>query len=315
MKFFICVLCMAVVLSLPFDLNAQAISKSNSLKEQYDEVMVNATSDATKQLIYAKDSYSLETMADGDKLNFQTVNLNLDKSLDRFYKTLWINLGIENDKVAQQSMLYKLPIILVTGYDGYYINYWNSNGRGKEWSKKTLYSTVDEEDKLVVNFTLDDYVTVKDLQTREVFRGTRDQLKSRFPHSFLADKDKFEKYKATTINKLIKKDLEYYTYNANAVAKKFSWGITYDIPYWGDRSIDTIAFMTFIQGQVFSGQDSFDSYGFATSRIKKNRAVYGYVLNGKKLYSHNKIGTKPTYFANQFEAATHGYSPDERYMK
>ncbi len=81
------------VMYVPIKINQISVEKSNKVKVEYDEVVATASSDAARQLIYAADSYSNENLAEGKKIDYRDMNLNLDKALDRFYRTLFLNLN------------------------------------------------------------------------------------------------------------------------------------------------------------------------------------------------------------------------------
>lgn len=309
--FFILAVMFLCVLYLPNKINQQIIDKSHTTSNQYDEMLVNATSDASMQLIYAVDDYSNDIQAEGKKVDYRNINLNLDKSLDRFYRTLYLNLNIENDYSRQESIKYQIPIKIATGYDGYYLSYFTSDGEGEKWSDLKKYSMVDDTNNLVIFFTVEDKVTVIDHNTDTTATGKFEDFKNKYPKSCFKDKKTFYSVRNQVINSMIKDDLEYYTYYSNRIAQTNNWNIRFNLPYWGDRAVEGIAFIAFYQGQAFIGSDkTYNTYGYATSHIVLYEGVYGYEKNGRKLYSEKILGDNPVYFSSKYEAASNGYEPN-----
>ncbi|NFL43524.1 hypothetical protein FDB61_17815 [Clostridium botulinum] len=300
-----------LVVYLPVRINSESINVAELSKYTYDEILTSSTDDAAMQLIKTVNNDSIEILGEGNKINYQTMELNLDQGLDRFYRTLFLNLNIEDNYSNQQVVKINIPIKIVTGYDGYYVDHWSTDGRGEEWSDKKLYSTIDNVNNLAIRFTLDDNVFVKNITTGEEFQGNRAEIADKYPKSCLADETTFNQVKGQVINQHIKQDLEYYTYETNAIAKRNGWKLSFNTPYWGDRSINGIAFIAFMQGNEVQGTVKYNNYGYSTTKIVKNKSIYGYTTNtGTKLYSYEKIGDNPVYFQNEFEAAKSGYSPD-----
>ncbi len=310
-NFLLIAIVLIFVMYVPIKINQISVEKSNKVKVEYDEVVAIASSDAVKQLVYAADSYSNENLAEGKKIDYRDMNLNLDKALDRFYRTLFLNLNIEEDYSLQQGIKFRIPIKIATAYDGYYIDYFKKDGQGEQWSELKPYSMVDEKNNLIINFTLDDYVYIKDLSTNVVSEGRRKEFELKYPESCLKDGKTFNNVKGQVINNMIKNDLEYYTYYSNDIAKMNNWQLSYDIPYWGNRAIDSIAFMAFYQGEMFVGSDKvYNSYGFGSTKTVNKKDIYGYKKRGRKMYSTTIDGDEPTYFSNEYEAAIDGYEPD-----
>lgn len=308
--------CLFVMFWIPTHLNSQAIYDAETWKKDYDEIMTNATNDAVQQLIRKSDEYSSDLLGDGvDKVNYQKINLNLDRALERFYDTLYINLNIDRNYASQQALKVQTPIKIVVGYDGYYVDHWNNDGNGEQWTEKKLYTMLDQQNNLVIRFTLDDYVYVTNTETNEAFEGLRKNIELKYPSSCLASEKDFNEIKSQVINQMIERDLEYYTSKTNEIALRNGWQLNFKVPYWGDRTVDGISFVAFIQGTPSVGVNRFNSYGFSTTKLIKNRTVYGYEVNGEKLYSYKKTGSNIMVFSNVYEAASNGYYPDSNYIK
>lgn len=310
-----------MVLVMPGNINENSMVKSDNLKNDYNEAIDNATSDAAKSLIIPSDDYSTELLADGKSADFQKMNLNLKEALNRFYRSLYLNLGIQDSFSKQKELLNKIPVIIATGYDGYYIHTWqetkDSNGRStiiNDWTNKKLYSIIDEKLNIKISFTLGEYVYIQDLTSGQKYEGDRQTFMTKYPSYF---GDSFYKIRSQIINQMIQKDLEYYTYSNNNIAKKNGWKLKFDIPYWGDRAVTTISFIAFLQGNLVTGApDNYNTYGFGTAKIVARKPIYGYItLDGNKYYSPNKSGVNDVELFNVFDAAKNGYSPDPKYYK
>lgn len=312
--FFMITLIVLFSFYLPTKIEQDSIITTETLSKQYDEMLVSATSDATRTLLQASDVYSNELMAEGTKVDYRDINLNLDAALDRFYNTAFINLNIEENYAYKESIKHRIPIKIAVGYEGFYVNSFKTDGSGESWSDIHKFSDVQGD--LVIHFTLDDYVTVTNSKTRVTKSGTREELASSYPNTFLKDEDTFNKVKSQVINSLIQSDLEFYTTRTNQIALRYGWNMNFDIPYWGNRAVDNIAFIAFYQGDAFFGNNKMhDSFGYSASQNVEKKEVYGYTVDNNKLYSDNKLKNvgKLTYFENQYEAAKSGYSPDPKY--
>lgn len=299
---------------LPNRVEQDSIITTEILSKQYDEMLVSATSDATKTLIQVTDSYSNEFFSEGTKVDYRNINLNLDAALDRFYKTIYLNLNIEENYAYQEGIRHRIPIKIAVGYEGFYINSFKTDGSGETWSDIHKFSDVQGD--LLIHFTLGEEVIVTNTKTKVTKTGTRENLASLYPDSCLKDEVTFNKVKSQVINSLIQSDLEFYTTRNNQIALKYGWNMNFNIPYWGNRAIDNTAFIAFYQGDAFFGNDKMhDSFGYSTSQNVNKKEVYGYTLDGNKLYSDNKLTNVGvlTYFESPYEAAISGYAPDPKY--
>ncbi|OPJ60667.1 hypothetical protein [Clostridium oryzae] len=309
----------AMLLLMPGKLNQAAMVKAENTKNEYHEAISSACQDAAKALMIFNDSYSTELGAQGKKENFQKIALNLKEGLDRFYRSMYIDLDIENSYSQQQALMSQFPVIIAIGYDGYFVHTWNEtkeNGKytvTNKWTDKKKYSIFDSKFDIKISYTLDDYVYIEDYKNNKKLEGDRKNFASLYP-SYFSDSS-FKKVKQQVINQLLQKDLEYYTYYCNRIAKQNGWKLKFKVPYWGNRSIDTISFLAFYQGKIFQAQDRYDSYGYGAAKIVEHKQLYGYEKNGHKYYSRHKNGTNLTAYYDEYEAAENGCSPDPEYYK
>jgi hypothetical protein len=308
-----------ILIFIPLDYNQQKMVQSDQLFSQYNEKISNAVEDASKELINNDDSSSFEISADGNKNNYQAVNLNLDKALWRFYKTLYVNFNIQDDPVEQQEIADKIPLKLAVGYDGYYVCSWveqpTSSGTNKlqeTWSNKINYTMLDNKNNIQINFTLDDYVYVTNLNTQVTTQGDQSSFISEYPNSVFGSK--FEGVRRQVITNLIENDLKYYTRNNNELSQKYGLGYNFTIPYIDDTAINNVSFIAFLQGVPINGANKvFNSFALGIARTAQKGKWYGYTVNGVKYY-HNgnfsKTGSNQVIFDSAKEAAEAGYYPD-----
>lgn len=312
---FVIAIIFSCVLTFSVRQNQKLMVKNEIFKTNYNEALTNAVNDASKELIHVNDFASLELMAEGRKVNYKKVKLNLDSALDRFFETLYLNLNIDDNKISQQTVLDNIPLIVAVGYDGFYIHSWQEIKTGNEldvknsWSEKFPFQIIDEKRNLKINYTLDDYVYIENLKTNEKFEGYQNKFKDL--SSYLGEE--FNKSKSQVINQLIKNKAEYYV-NNNHIAQKHNWNLNFNIPYWGDRSINDISFVAFLQDELY-GEKVYNTYGFGTAKIVERAPIYGYEINDKKLYSKHRKGENVTSFYDEYEAAKMGYTPDPMYYK
>lgn len=315
-NFFIIVLVFCMILFFSVTLNQDAMMTSENLKMDYNEAIDNAAIDAAQALLLPDSNDSYEALSYGDDSNFEKLDLNLKEGLNRFYRSLYFNLGIQNNASEQQALLNKIPIMIAAGYDGYYVHTWQEtkvNGKlqvTNNWSSKKKYSVYDTKDNIKISFTLDDFVYYEDLSTGKQYEGNRQTFASKYPNYF-SDAN-FSTVRSQVINQLIQDDLDNYTYSNNAIAKKYGWQLQFNTPLWGNRAITTISFIAFIQGKLIPGTQYYDTYGFGTAKIIKKQKIYGYIKNGVKLYSTQPMGSEINIFDSAQDAAKSGYSPDPK---
>lgn len=305
-----------IMIFMPLLYNNQMEVKNNQLFNEYNDKISTAARDASKELLNNYDSRSIELSADGNKENFQAVNLNLDKALSTFYKSLFLNFGIENDYLEQEKIKNKIPLKLAVGYDGYYICSWEEvkingiNRLQEKWSDKINYSLLDSKSNIKIDFTLDDYVYITNLSDGSQLEGRQSSFISKYPNSIFGDK--FEGLKTQIIMNLIQEDLKLYTSLNNKYSKEYGFEYTFTIPYIGNTSISNVSFIAFLQGVPLKGMDKvYNNFSLGISNVAKSGKIYGYVYNGKKFYSKEKPSnyTSLTLFDSEKEAAAYGYYP------
>ncbi|MBU5228127.1 hypothetical protein KQI36_15960 [Clostridium senegalense] len=306
-------------IALPVKIRQDKMLKAEELKIIYNEVVDNSVKDAASMLLEADDNDSLETLSEGRKINFKQSNLNLDKSLWRFYQTLYLNLNIEDNFAGQEAIKSKIPIKLAVGYDGYYINSWQEIKVGKEikevWHPKSSFMYFDKKNNLNINLTLDDTVYLLDNQGNKEEFEAEDLIGKYDNILFSKDIDNFNKIRKQIIIEKIQKDLELYSSVNNKIAVTNGLEYTFQLPTIDERAINDITFIAFFQGNMLNGIDMYNTYGLGVARIVRQKYIYGCTDGNGKKYYHNNTCTKnynfDLIFDNERDAASNGYYPHE----
>lgn len=308
-------------ISLGIDINQRVQIKAQEYKQIYNEIMYVASEDATMSLL---DQGSISKSVDFDEAykHSKNLQLNINQAVERFYETVYMNLGIKDDKVAQDALKIHLPVQMVVGYDGLYIHTWEnvyntetSSFEVKEiWLPKFFYSYYDSEFGLIVNFTLDDYVYVYNSTAGAWEEGSRADMYSKYPGTLFANVN-FDNIRRQNIITLIQDRLEFYTARYNSIAQNYGKGYMFNVPMidndtW-NNTINDVCFISFLQGLVIPGTDeSYSTYGFGGTRLSLKNKIYGNVIDGVQYY-HSKecsqLAVIDDTFNSRKEAAQKGY--------
>lgn len=303
---------------IPINIKQQKQIRTEQIKRNYDLVVEIATEDAINVMLEPEDSLSLEELSEGYSANIKRFKVNIDKALERFYKTMYINMNIENDEVAQEAFKMYVPLKIIVSYDGYYINTWydTNNGTKEVWLPKRAYTYYDNSNDLIINYTLDDYLYVYNINTAAWDEGKREDIWLKY-HLSIFDISNFDSFRRQIVVEHINKDFQYFINKNNQIASKYGFSYDLNIPsidseIW-NNSIDGITFMAFLQGLHINGLDTFYStYGFSGTEIIKSKKYYGNTINAVKYYHRegcsNTIGNE-VIFDSKVEAAKEGYTP------
>lgn len=308
--------------SIKMDIDQRKLIQAEDLKFRYNEILFAATEDATLSLLQPESSTSEDILKLGYDKKYMEINPNLNKALERFYETLYENMGIENDKVAQDAFKIHVPVKIVAAYDGFYVNAWldvyNSSTGRKEiiemWSPKKPYSYYDSHNGLVVNFTLDDFVFIYNIHTGAVQSGRMSGFSSTYP-GLLFSQTHFDSIRRQTIVECIQKELEYYSVKYNNIAKQLGLGYVYSIPLikeddWNNTIKDT-CFISFLQGLPV-GMRSYNTFGFGGTRVVAAKKYYGNTIGGVDYYhmeACSQLTGSNIKFDSRKEAAQKGFYP------
>ncbi|QNR65216.1 hypothetical protein IAQ67_14970 [Paenibacillus peoriae] len=287
----------------------------------YDGALRTAVQDAAFSL-RLNENQNMETRYDSTK----KIRANKERAVEAFYETLFNNVDIRDDEIAQGVLKRYIPVLAIVDYDGLWI-YTNDTFTNKEgekenrqvWKSKMPFSYADNQGNSL-SFTLDDYVYVYDAQQKQWFEGKREDVASQVNHkiSLLNDPELFDQVRRTTIINVVQKNLEHYINAYNVYARNL--GITYrftlprvDQEEW-NNTVNDVGILSFIQG-VPVGLNYYNSYALGGSRLVKQAVIYGYLRDGIKVYfreSDHYSGVIVEKFSSEFEAALAGYFPGKK---
>lgn len=309
-------------ISVAIDVEQHRQIEALSWQQVYDEIMYNASEDATIALLRQSGQKSHEQIFEGAYKRSKDIELNLEAAMERFLETVYINFGAE-DKVSQDSLKANLPVQMVVGYDGLHIHTWTNvfnadAGRYETreiWMPKIPYSYYDSGNNLIINFTLDDFVYVHNNNTASREQGKRNEIAVKYPVGILTSAATFDNVRRQTIIQLIQGQLEFYTNRANYLSKVYGQGYIYNIPMisgetW-NNTINDVSFISFLQGLPIPGTNkTYSTFGFGGTRLYLKNKFVGSTYNGVKYFHKEgcvRIGTIEEFLDSKKDAAKKGF--------
>lgn len=244
-----------------------------------------------------------------------------DLALAAFYRTMYINLGIEDDTLSQEVLNNYVPAVVVIDYDGYDVyaidEYTEPDGQTivkHLWRPKKPYAYSDKEGN-IIRFTLDNYTEAYDAEAGQWFRGMQRELKESTFIPLLQDSDLFEQKRRTTIVNDIENDLANVINRHNEFAARNGISYEFTLPVisqeeW-NNSIDDIGIMAFIQG-IPIGDQRLNNYALGGGRLVKSPMIHAgtdpttgirYYYRSGCMISLENVET----YSSPKEAAAHGY--------
>lgn len=300
---------------LPANINQENKIEADQLKRKYDLIIEKAVRSGSNHMIDVSNNISFDKLADGYSMPEYKLSINLDNSLNAFFKSLYISFGIQDDPIKQQQIKQYIPAVIITAYDGYYVNYNTiiDNQYANVWDYKKSFAYYDEENELILNFTLDDYLYIYDCSTGIWIEGYRDILNNSLNLSYLSDDSKFDDLRKQVIVNAISKDVEILA-STNKISN--SQGITYKLinNYVGENTFSNPCFIAFFQGLPVSGLNTYNTFAFNAHKIVKATKFVGNSINGTDYYhkescDHINNGTALSIFDTKIEAAQNKYYP------
>ena len=155
---------LVAALLIPLKIQSSEVDTITDVKQSYSHAMETAVDDA------------MESAVESD--HGDDVDLNKDHIIDKFYHTLFINLGCPNDTIKQNAVKAYIPVTVLVARDGFYVNYsttvTTSNGDKiitKNWSKKIPFTYTEANSGRVFTFSLDDNIKIYDPHSNSVSGG------------------------------------------------------------------------------------------------------------------------------------------------
>lgn len=254
--------------------------------------------------------------------SFKRFRADKERALAAFSKTLYLNLGIQDDVQAQNALWWYLPVIAVMDYDGYYVYSMESISvdDGQElmkhvWSPKIPYVHTDSLGN-VVHFTLDSSVEAFHQESGTWFAGWQHEVEGMSGITLLDESVLFDEVRRRTIVNAVQKDLAFYINRHNEIASRNGISYRFSLPVipqeeWVN-SVDDIGLMAFIQG-IPVGDRFYNNYALGGGRLVKNPDYYGGVdpATGLKYFYQSSCSSYPyevrEIFDSPRKAAEAGY--------
>lgn len=258
------------------------------LNHQYDGAMKVAGRDSVDQLrVNAAPNY--ESGYPSEKF----VSVNKQEAFDTFLHSLSLNFESE-DESTQDLLSRYVPVFAVLEYDGFSMNVYSklTTDSGplmeRTWLSKIPFTFSDRAGN-IVQFTLDDYVTVYDAKEQEWYEGPREAVAEDVAIPLLDNPSQFDQVRRDTIVNTVQENIAYRINQHNVYAKGL--GITYKftmplIPHedWYN-TVDDVGVFAFFQGYPYErGGGVYNQYAFEGSRLARNEVYYATTVNGQKVF-------------------------------
>ena len=209
-----------------------------------------------------------------------------EKALAAFSRTLYLNMGIQDDPLAQAALWWYIPAIAVMDYDGYFIyameSFTDSEGNPSwrhAWTPKVPYAYADGDGNSI-HFTLDRRVEGYHLSSGTWHAGWQHELAGTTGIPLLNQSETFEQVRRLTIVHAVQEDLAYYIGRHNEIAARNGISYRFDLPVISQEewvnTVDDIGMMAFIQG-IPVGDRYYNNYALGGGRLVKNPVYYGVV--------------------------------------
>ncbi|MDQ0493328.1 hypothetical protein [Paenibacillus brasilensis] len=272
-----------ILLFLPFgvigDLRVQNQREVQRLEMKYTSALHTAVQDAGA-VLSQNERQEREAGYGSDKF----FRVDKEEALSTFLHTLFLNVGIDGDTVAQRALLDYIPVIVILDYDGYYTfaseTYIDGDGQtaiGSKWSEKKPFAYADSVGNSV-GFTLDNYVHAYDAQNHRWVEGFQKELQGQTGISLLNNPETFEQIRRSTIVHSVQEDLARLINLHNQKAARNGVAYRFTLPTipqeeWYN-TVDDVGLMAFIQG-IPVGDRFYNNYGFGGGRVVRRQAIIG----------------------------------------
>lgn len=271
-----------LALCVNYDVKQETLTEISTKKQRYDAILETATNDATNALV---------TLDRGNNPILQK-----EEAIHTFFQSLYAGFGILHDEMAKQELKGYIPLILITGRDGFYFWYhgeYEENGRTlvERFSEKYPYSyCCNESDGMgiddletvnFIGFTIDDTIHMVDSNSNQVLYGTRQDVFRSYPKlSFLDNPDSFEQIRRETMINAITDKMNQYINRYNRIASRYGISYQFSVPYfdaetWA-RTIDDISIVVVFQGYPFGNEitNTYNQYEIGGARVRKRKYYY-----------------------------------------
>lgn len=283
----------ALVLFLFLDIKTSQLKAVIDEENKMDQCLTNAT-DSSAQVI-AK-SYTTRQLVSSK-----------EESVETFFSSMYASLGLIADPVAQQKIRMYIPVILVTGENGFNILYNDEykidgvKNVAMRWSEQ--YSYYYEDEYFVYGFTLSDIVKIYDkngiLGLKEAYQeidfhevATSDsfkQFRNNHPNHFLLSEEDYYLVRKGAIIKLLNEKMEYYVNNHNYIASQYGIAYQFSLPVIDEseliRTVENPGIIVIFQGYPLTNlNEIYNRCIVAGAQIFKSEIYYIEEKGWYKLY-------------------------------
>lgn len=297
-------------------MDVELLRRTMLLELRYDAALDAAVDAAAQSLILNADQQH-----EARYESVKRVAVNNEEAVAMFYRTLYANFGISGDLIAQGVFNRYIPVIVVIGYDGFYVyaeeEWTDSTGQTvmkPAWGMKKPYAYTDSSGNSY-SFTLDEQVLVYAAATRRWHEGFRADIQEEANLPLLRDAELFHEVRRSTIVNAIQEELAYRINKHNEAASRNGLSYTFTLPTipleeWHNTIAD-VGVMAFLQG-IPMGHKVYNNYALGGSRMMKRPEIVGAVNGNMKVYYRRSCPyaypVEET-FPSEKEAAAKGYFP------
>ncbi|THF74389.1 hypothetical protein [Cohnella fermenti] len=308
------------LLLLPFfvanRLDTEAQRKTLVTELRYDAALDTAVDDAARALLI-----HANPQQDVQYESAKRVPVNKEEAMETFQRTLYMNFGIADDRIAQGVLDRYIPAVVVIGYDGFWV-YGEEEVRSdsgetelrRVWGPKKPFAYRDAQGNSLA-FTLDDRVTAYAAGSASWQEGLRSEIQATTPIPLLQDAERFEQVRRNTIVNAVQNELAYRINRYNRMTARIGVAYTFTLPTISEEewnnSIDDVGVMAFLQG-IPIGSQTYNNYALGGSRLLKRTSIVGALKGTRKVYYRSSCGypfPAEETFANENAAARKGYMP------
>ncbi|MCU6711496.1 hypothetical protein M6D81_22625 [Paenibacillus sp. J5C_2022] len=283
---------------------------------RYDAALDAAVDDAASMLVL-----NANQRQEAEYASAKRVALNKEEALEVFFRTLNAGFGVAGDPVAQGVLHRYVPVIVIVGYDGFYVyaeDEW-TGADGKTvlksvWGMKKPYAYTDSAGNSL-SFTLDQEVLAYDASSRSWYEGLRQDIGHQTSIPLLQDAALFEQVRRSTIVQAIQDELAYRINRYNETVFKSGFSYSFTLPLISDEewnnTVDDVGMLAFLQG-IPMGAKVYNSYALGGSRVMKRADIIGAKKGNMKVYYRSSC--RYSYpieetFSSEKAAAEKGYMP------
>jgi len=262
-----------VIVTVPINfmlsIKTKTLEQTNIRKIEIDHILDTAIIDATTVL-----KQSVEN----------NQKLKKEEAVNAFYKTLCVNFGIVGDSYLEKKIIGYIPAIIIVDNDGLYLlsnnEYIDENNDkviAPTWSAKKPYTYSDNQ--YLYSFTLNDYLTVYDLNSRTIQKGKQKDLKGIINSEIIQNDTLFDEVRRRTIIETIKREMTFSINNHNLIAKQYGIAYNFSLPVIEEEdwysTVDDISIIAFFQGiPLGMGNIYYNNYAIGGAKVIKKESFY-----------------------------------------